>query len=107
MPRTRPLGTRTHRGRTARNTRDPRADPERMDHGRTDPRRPRRGTRVIVADVNLLVYLLINGPFTSDAERAFARDRRWIAPQSHRFELLNVLSTNVRAGTNRISGRRR
>jgi predicted nucleic acid-binding protein len=54
---------------------------------------------VIVADVNLLVYLLISGPFTSDAERAFARDRRWIAPRSHRFELLNVLSTNVRAGT--------
>lgn len=54
---------------------------------------------MIVADVNLLAYLLISGPHTADAERAFARDRRWIAPRSHRFELLNVLSTNIRAGS--------
>jgi predicted nucleic acid-binding protein len=53
---------------------------------------------VIVADVNLLVYLLIDGPFTEAAEAAYRRDRRWVAPRSHRFELLNVLATNVRAG---------
>lgn len=53
---------------------------------------------MIVADVNLLVYLLIDGEFTEAAERCRLRDRRWIAPRSHRFEFLNVLATNVRAG---------
>jgi predicted nucleic acid-binding protein len=53
---------------------------------------------VIVADVNLLVYLLVRGLFTAAAERALRRDRRWVAPRSHRSELLNVLATNVRAG---------
>ena len=54
---------------------------------------------MIVADVNLLVCLLVHGEFTSLAERALRRDRRWVAPRSHRGELLNVLATNVRAGT--------
>ena len=53
---------------------------------------------MIVADVNLLVYLLVRGEFTPLAERALRRDRRWVAPRSHRAELLNVLATNVRAG---------
>ncbi len=53
---------------------------------------------MIVAAVNLLVYLLIDGDFTKSAERVFARDRRWIAPRYHRAELLNVLATNVREG---------
>jgi predicted nucleic acid-binding protein len=53
---------------------------------------------VIVADVNLLAYLLIDGEFTELAEKAYARDRRWVAPRSHRFELLNVMATNVRGG---------
>ena len=53
---------------------------------------------MIVADVNLLVYLLIDGEFTPLAERALRRDRRWVAPRSHRAELLNVLATTVRAG---------
>jgi len=57
---------------------------------------------VIVADVNLLVYLLVSGEFTLLAERALRRDRRWIAPRSHRAELPNVLATNVRAGVVRI-----
>jgi predicted nucleic acid-binding protein len=51
---------------------------------------------VIVADVNLLCYLLIRGEHTETAERVYARDRRWIARRYHRFELLNVLSNNVR-----------
>jgi predicted nucleic acid-binding protein len=51
---------------------------------------------VIVADVNLICYLLIQGKHTALAERVYARDRRWIAPRYHRFELLNVLSNNVR-----------
>lgn len=51
---------------------------------------------MIVADVNLLCYLLIQGKHTEIAERVYARDRRWIAPRFHRFELLNVLSKSVR-----------
>ena len=54
---------------------------------------------MIVADVNLLVYLLVDGDFTAAAEQAYRRDRRWVAPRAHRFELLNVLATHVRAGS--------
>lgn len=51
---------------------------------------------MIVADVNLLSYLLINGAHTALAERVYARDRRWIAPRYYRFEFLNVLSNHCR-----------
>ncbi len=57
---------------------------------------------MIVADVNLLVYLIVQGEFTPLAEQALRRDRRWVAPRSHRAELLNVLATNIRAGVIRI-----
>ena len=53
---------------------------------------------MIVADVNLLIYLLVPGPFTADAERAWVRDPTWIAPPVHRYELLNIMATNVRSG---------
>jgi predicted nucleic acid-binding protein len=53
---------------------------------------------MIVADTNLIAYLLIPGPFTADAERAFDRDGQWIAPEIWRTELLNVLATSVREG---------
>ena len=49
-----------------------------------------------MVDVNLLSYLLIKGPQTKAAERAYARDRRWISPRLHRYEFLNVLSSNCR-----------
>ena len=48
--------------------------------------------------MNLLAYPLIEGEFTAAAEQAYRRDRRWVAPRAHRFELLNILATNVRAG---------
>ena len=51
---------------------------------------------MIVADVNLVAYLLINGPFTSAARAALLRDPHWIAPSLWRHEFLNILATSVR-----------
>jgi predicted nucleic acid-binding protein len=53
---------------------------------------------VIVADDNLVLYLLIEGPFTAAARGALARDDAWVAPASWRGEFVNVLATNVRQG---------
>jgi predicted nucleic acid-binding protein len=53
---------------------------------------------VIVADVNLILYLLIEGPFSPAARGALARDDAWVSPPSWRGEFVNVLATNVRQG---------
>lgn len=53
---------------------------------------------MIVADTNLIAYLLIAGPFSDAAQRAFDRDGDWVAPAVWQHELLNVLATSVRAG---------
>jgi predicted nucleic acid-binding protein len=53
---------------------------------------------VIVADTNLIAYLLVNGPMTAAAEAVFLRDRRSTAPRIWHHEFLNVLSTTVRQG---------
>lgn len=53
---------------------------------------------MIVADTNLIAYLLIAGPFSDAAQRAFDRDPVWLAPSVWRHELLNVLATSVRNG---------
>jgi predicted nucleic acid-binding protein len=53
---------------------------------------------VIVADVNVVAYLLIDGPFTSAARSTLLRDDHWIAPPLWRSEFVNVLATNVRQG---------
>ena len=54
---------------------------------------------MIVADANLVAYLLIRGPFMPIAKKILARDRDWVAPSIWRHELLNVVATSVRAGT--------
>jgi predicted nucleic acid-binding protein len=54
---------------------------------------------VIVADTNLIAYLLIPGPFSADAERVQRRDPDWRAPWLWRSEFLNVLSLYLRTGT--------
>lgn len=53
---------------------------------------------MIVADANLIAYLLIRGPHTPAAERAFERDRLWMSPAFWKSEFLNVLVGTVRAG---------
>jgi predicted nucleic acid-binding protein len=51
---------------------------------------------MIVADTNLLAYLVIPGTATADAERVRARDSDWAAPGLLRFEWLNVVAQQFR-----------
>jgi predicted nucleic acid-binding protein len=53
---------------------------------------------VIVADTNLIAYLLVPGPQSAAAVQVFHRDPEWWAPWLWRSEFLNVLSTYVRHG---------
>jgi predicted nucleic acid-binding protein len=51
---------------------------------------------VIVADTNLVVYLLVPGQFTEAVKALYAREGDWVAPFSWRAEFLNVMSTYCR-----------
>jgi predicted nucleic acid-binding protein len=59
---------------------------------------------VIVADANLVAYLLIPGPFTIEAERVLAQDPIWLAPVLWRSELASILIKHIRAGTLTMAG---
>lgn len=52
---------------------------------------------MIVADTNLVAYLLIEGERTAKARRAWERDPAWIVPPLWRSEYLSVLVTSVSA----------
>lgn len=52
---------------------------------------------MIVADTNLVSYLLITGEHTETARAAWSRDRDWVLPSLWRSEYLNVLAMAVRA----------
>jgi predicted nucleic acid-binding protein len=53
---------------------------------------------VIVADTNLISYLLIEGERTEAARKVWAEDSSWVMPPLWRSEFLNVLATAHRAG---------
>jgi len=52
---------------------------------------------VIVADTNLIAYLLIEGERTEAARQLWKEDPSWVAPPLWRSEFLNVLATAFRA----------
>lgn len=51
---------------------------------------------MIVADTNVIAYLLIPSPLTPQAEGLYARDPEWAAPVLWRSEFRNVLSLYMR-----------
>ena len=53
---------------------------------------------MIVADTNLVAYLLIEGDRTAAAQRVRAKDQDWLLPPLWRSEFLNVLAVSTRAG---------
>ena len=53
---------------------------------------------MIVADTNLISYLLIEGEKTELARKAWARDSDWAMPPLWKSEFLSVLVVAVRAG---------
>lgn len=58
---------------------------------------------MIVADTNLVAYLLIEGKQTPLARTVWQRDPRWILPTIWRSEFLNVLTTSARAGVIKLA----
>jgi predicted nucleic acid-binding protein len=51
---------------------------------------------VIIADTNLIAYLLIRGQNTAEAEAVFRKDSLWVAPRFWRSEFRNVLVLSLR-----------
>ena len=52
---------------------------------------------MIVADTNLVSYLLIDGEHTDAARRVWEKDSEWFLPSLWRSEYLSVLTASVRA----------
>ncbi len=53
---------------------------------------------MIVADTNLVAYLLMRGQRTAEAESVYNKDPDWAAPILWRSELRNVLALSFRRG---------
>jgi predicted nucleic acid-binding protein len=52
---------------------------------------------VIVADVNVLAYLLIPGKFTKAAEQLLEEEPVWVVPRLWRSEFRSILANYLRA----------
>lgn len=59
---------------------------------------------MIVADTNLIVYLLLPGEHTEAAEALLARDPDWRAPRLWRSEFRNVVAHYLRRGALNLAG---
>lgn len=53
---------------------------------------------MIVADVNLVAYLLIQGNFTEDVQSLYQQDPDWKLPTLWRHEFINILSKYAQHG---------
>ena len=53
---------------------------------------------MIVADTNLVAYLVIPGINTPAAEKVRSKESQWIAPPLLRYELMNVVTQAFRQG---------
>ena len=53
---------------------------------------------MIVADTNLIAYLLVGGLFTKEARAVYEKDSDWVAPSFWRSEFRNVLVLSLRRG---------
>lgn len=62
---------------------------------------------MIVADVNLIAYLLLGGPEHAVAQRVLERDPVWTAPLLWRSEFRNVLAAFMRQRGLSVSDARR
>ena len=51
---------------------------------------------MIVADTNLIAYLLILGQYSNEAESVYIKDPQWVAPLLWRSEFRNILARYVR-----------
>jgi predicted nucleic acid-binding protein len=52
---------------------------------------------MIVVDVNVIAYLMIDSPYTGEVQALYQRDPLWMVPDLWRHEFANVLRTNAAA----------
>lgn len=57
---------------------------------------------MIVADTNLVAYLLLPGARTAEAEAVLLREAQWVAPALWKSEFRSVLVQHLRAGLLRM-----